>query len=224
MRSKATKVNLAIDLKFMEQQRQMAFSPPAASTSMSMRSSPKSHLHCSTHTKQKQSQMYTLKEKMKGNGQQGQPKTTRNKNENYYTMTSQTGHERATYNISDYRSICRTCKDMEAEAMNYISQTSRKVYKTGSLFREPNKPARQSQEDKLTKEQIVSKKPTRYNTIQLKKLSLDQLIKIILRLQEDNDALRAELEKLKPKHDRLLSNEAPARVQKDIEPCSKAEL
>ena len=40
---------------------------------------------------------------------------------------------------------------------------------------------------------------TRYNVTQLKKQSLDRLIEIILLLQDENDRLRAELEKLRIK-------------------------
>ena len=39
----------------------------------------------------------------------------------------------------------------------------------------------------------------RYNVTQLKKLSFDKLIEIILLLQDENDRLRAELEKLRLK-------------------------
>ena len=42
----------------------------------------------------------------------------------------------AAYNISDYRTACRTCKDMEVEAYEYIN--AKKSYKRGSLLNVPN--------------------------------------------------------------------------------------
>ena len=94
----------------------------------------------------------------------------------------------------------------------------KKTYKRGSLFNAPNtgftkigkkgtntlKPTKASmnveQAQKLlhdTKGKIAPM--PRYSVVQLKKMQLDQLIRLILLLQDENDRLRAELEKLRLK-------------------------
>ena len=128
--------------------------------------------------------------------------------------------EMTSYNISDYRTSCRTCKDMEVEA--YETLGAKKTYKRGSLLNVPNngyskkastasasgpsllKPTKPSLDIPKARQMIEDAKgkiasAPRYNASQLKKLSLDQLIQLILLLQDENDRLRAELEKLRLK-------------------------
>ena len=129
--------------------------------------------------------------------------------------------ERTAYNISDYRTACRTCKDMEVEEYEKFN-VKRKYERTTDLKNVPNtnfskttkrsnatigstiKPVKPSIDLKMAKEKLNMAKgkiapQARYNVTQLKKLSFDKLIEIILLLQDENDRLRAELEKLRLK-------------------------
>lgn len=127
--------------------------------------------------------------------------------------------ERTAYNISDYRTACRTCKDMEVEEYEKINV--KKTYKRGNLLNVPNtglskmkktsttasgtfKPVKPSIDLEKAREKLNAAKgkvaPTaRFNVNSLKKLSFEKLIEIILLLQDENDRLRVELDKLRIK-------------------------
>ena len=105
--------------------------------------------------------------------------------------------DQTTYNISDYRHTCRTCKDMEVEAYELLS--TKKTYKKGSLMNVPNigfsktaakksafnttsasvlKPVRPTIDKEKARKAIDEAKGKvapmpRYNVTQLKKISLD---------------------------------------------------
>ena len=138
--------------------------------------------------------------------------------ESYYQVATIKGNEKTTYNISDYRTSCRTCKDMDVDEFDTL--TSKKTYKKGSLMNVPNtgftrvgsklgssiamKKVKPSIDIDKARKLIADAKGKvaqmkRYSVPQLKKMSLDQLIKLILLLQDENDRLRAELEKLRIK-------------------------
>lgn len=112
-------------------------------------------------------------------------------------------HESTAYNISSYRTSCRTCKDMEVE--EYDKYNAKKTYKRGSLLNVPNtgfskinkksnttfastiKPTKPSIDIEKARKMLDEAKGKvapmpRYNVAQLKKISLDQLIKLILLL------------------------------------------
>ena len=56
--------------------------------------------------------------------------------ESCYQVATIKGNEKTTYNISDYRTSCRTCKDMDVDEFDTL--TSKKTYKKGSLMNVPN--------------------------------------------------------------------------------------
>ena len=111
---------------------------------------------------------------------------------------------------------------MEVDDFAALTSNSKKSYQKGSLMNVPN--ARFGKANKLSNSSqtmsIKKAKPSidiekarklvsdnkgkvaqvpRFNVVQLKKMSLEQLIKLILQLQDENDRLRAELEKLRIK-------------------------
>ena len=56
----------------------------------------------------------------------------------HVTITGRSnGKDFAAYNISDYRTGCRTCKDMEVEEYDKVN-LNKKTYKAGSLLNAPN--------------------------------------------------------------------------------------
>ena len=70
-------------------------------------------------------------------------------------MTLQSGPDtNTTYNISNYRHTCRTCKDMETEVMNYMN--TQKNHKLYGILGIPNKSNGKA-----------------FSTLQLRKMSLD---------------------------------------------------
>ena len=104
----------------------------------------------------------------------------------------------------------------------YDLLNSKKGYKRGSLLNVPNtgfskankkgnttltstiKPAKPSMDIEKARKMLDEAKGKvapmpRYNVAQLKKISIDQLIKLILLLQDENDRLRAELDKMRIK-------------------------
>ena len=110
--------------------------------------------------------------------------------------------EKTAYNISDYRTACRTCKDMEVE--EYEKLNVKKTYKRTNILSMPTsgftkikkqnstigntmRPAKASIDLEKAREKLNAAKGkvapmTRYNVTQLKKQSLDRLIEIILLL------------------------------------------
>ena len=106
------------------------------------------------------------------------------------------------YSISDYRTTCRSCKDMDSIEWEKQSKKVKKKYKDLIGGTPKQKPQLNMEEAWKNIEQSVKKVPKsakRYTEEQLRDMECTLHIKIILILQDENDRLRSEVDALRLK-------------------------